>query len=131
MMMNEISQKAVVIDNGTGYTKMGYAGNLDPDFVFPTAIADISKKSNLTVSNKTDEYNFYIGYDGLDLARKSNSHSLTYPMSDGIIDNWDLMEKFWHQSIYHYLKCDPQEHAFVLVNNIIIYIYVYIYNILF
>ena len=27
---------------------------------------------------------------------------------------WDLIEKYWHQSIYGYLKCDPQEHNFVL-----------------
>ncbi len=24
---------AIVIDNGTGFTKMGYSGNLTPDFV--------------------------------------------------------------------------------------------------
>ena len=35
-------------------------------------------------------------------------------MKDGIIESWDLMEKYWHQSIYGYLKCDPQEHYFVL-----------------
>ncbi len=29
----------VVIDNGTGYTKMGYAGNNDPQFILPTLIA--------------------------------------------------------------------------------------------
>jgi actin-related protein 3 len=43
-------------------------------------------------------------------------------MQNGVIDNWDLMEKFWHQSIYHYLKCDPQEHYFVLVIFDIIFI---------
>ena len=47
---------AVVIDNGTGFTKMGYAGNLDPDFVIPTAIADLDKKSTLGISLKHDEY---------------------------------------------------------------------------
>ena len=51
-------KNAVVIDNGTGFTKMGYAGNLDPDFVFPTAIADLAKKSNLSVSTKNDGYMF-------------------------------------------------------------------------
>lgn len=30
----------VVIDNGTGYTKMGYAGNMEPSYLIPTAIAD-------------------------------------------------------------------------------------------
>lgn len=31
--------RAVVIDNGSGYTKCGYAGNVKPDYVFPTVIA--------------------------------------------------------------------------------------------
>lgn len=29
----------VVIDNGTGYTKMGYAGNVDPSYLIPSTIA--------------------------------------------------------------------------------------------
>ena len=105
---------AVVIDNGTGFTKMGYAGNLDPDFVIPTALADLDKKSTLSVSNKNDEYNYYIGEQAINQAKQSKHHTLTYPMQDGIIESWDLMEKYWHQSLYHYLKCDPQEHYFVL-----------------
>ena len=107
-------KNAVVIDNGTGFTKMGYAGNLDPDFVFPTAIADLAKKSNLSVSTKNDEYNYYIGDEALRIQSESNNHVTYYPMQNGIVDNWDMMEKYWHQSIYNYLKCDPQEHYFVL-----------------
>ena len=105
---------AVVIDNGTGFTKMGYAGNLDPDFVIPTAIADLEKKSTLSVSTKNDEYNYFIGDEAIAKARESDKHKLIYPMQKGVIEDWDLMEKFWHQSIYNKLKCDPQEHYFVL-----------------
>jgi actin-related protein 3 len=105
---------AIVIDNGTGYTKMGYAGNLDPDFVIPTAIADLEKKSTLSVSTKNDEYNYFIGDEAIAKARESDKHKLIYPMQKGVIEDWDLMEKFWHQSIYNKLKCDPQEHYFVL-----------------
>ena len=109
-----MDKQAVVIDNGTGFTKMGYAGNLDPDFVIPTAIADLDKKSTLGVSIKNDEYDYYIGEQAINQAKTSKKHKLTYPMQDGIIESWDLMEKYWHQSIYGYLKCDPQEHNFVL-----------------
>ena len=36
----------VVIDNGTGYSKMGYAGNLDPSYIIPSTIAtSLSKVS--------------------------------------------------------------------------------------
>jgi actin-related protein 3 len=35
----------VVIDNGTGYTKMGYAGNLEPSYLIPSVIATNVKKN--------------------------------------------------------------------------------------
>jgi actin-related protein len=39
-----MEHKTVVIDNGTGYTKMGYAGNFDPNYIIPTCIADCPEK---------------------------------------------------------------------------------------
>ena len=39
----------VVIDNGTGYTKMGYAGNVDPSYIIPSTIAtSLNKVSALS-----------------------------------------------------------------------------------
>ena len=93
---------------------MGYAGNLDPDFIIPTAIAELDKKSTLLTSNKNDEFNYAIGYDALSLARDSKEHALVYPMANGLVSSWDLMEKYWNHSIYHYMKCDPESHYFVL-----------------
>ena len=56
----------VVIDNGTGYTKMGYAGNSEPSFDIPTLITDKgdqSSKATYTMSNKkiTETLDFCIG----------------------------------------------------------------------
>ncbi|CAM8919248.1 unnamed protein product [Rhodiola kirilowii] len=33
------SRPAVVIDNGTGYSKMGFAGNIEPSFIVPTVVS--------------------------------------------------------------------------------------------
>ena len=47
--------KVAVIDNGTGYTKMGYAGNTEPSFDIPTLITDAgdtSSKAGWTMSNR-------------------------------------------------------------------------------
>ena len=33
-----MNSKIAIIDNGTGYTKMGYAGNMQPSFDIPTLI---------------------------------------------------------------------------------------------
>lgn len=42
------------------------------------------------------------------------TYDLSYPIRSGLISDWELMEKFWHRSIYSYLKCEPEEHVFVL-----------------
>lgn len=33
---------AIVIDNGTGYTKLGYAVNKEPQFIIPSGECDLS-----------------------------------------------------------------------------------------
>ena len=40
----------VVVDNGTGYTKLGYAGNFEPSYVLPTTIAEKAVKVGHTIS---------------------------------------------------------------------------------
>ena len=41
----------VVIDNGTGFTKMGYAGNMEPSYLIPTTIATpVNKVRHLSLA---------------------------------------------------------------------------------
>ena len=47
--MSELSP--VVIDNGTGYTKMGYAGNMEPSYLIPTVIADSVNKGTTKMAS--------------------------------------------------------------------------------
>ena len=32
----------------------------------------------------------------------------------GQIADWEGIEKFWHKSIYDYIRCEPEEHKFIL-----------------
>jgi actin-related protein len=45
-----IDPAPVVIDNGTGFTKMGYAGNMEPSYLIPTIIAKKVQKVSHTTS---------------------------------------------------------------------------------
>lgn len=115
----------VVIDNGTGYSKMGYAGNLDPSYIIPSTIAtNLGKVSiifipDLTLSlfqkgtNKFEnpDLDFYIGDEAIS---HSKSHQLSYILKSGQIEDWEGIEKFWHKSMYSYLRCEPEEHRFIL-----------------
>lgn len=38
-----------------------------------------------------------------------------YPIRHGIVEDWDLMERFWEQAIFKYLRAEPEDHYFLLV----------------
>eukprot|EP00164_Ancoracysta_twista_P000685 GFYU01000908.1.p1 GENE.GFYU01000908.1~~GFYU01000908.1.p1 ORF type:complete len:416 (+),score=104.84 GFYU01000908.1:87-1334(+) len=100
----------IVIDNGTGYTKMGYAGNCEPNFIVPSVIATREEKG--AQSRGIDDLDFYIGDEAFDKSKKG--YGLSYPIRQGQIDNWDHMERYWQRCIFQYLRCEPEDHYFLL-----------------
>ncbi|CAG8482201.1 7850_t:CDS:2 [Ambispora leptoticha] len=97
----------VIMDNGTGYTKLGFAGNNAPSFVFPTAIATRDSSSKRGI----EDLDFFIGNEAIS---NSKTYGLHFPIRHGQIENWDYMERFWEQSIFKYLRCEPEDHYFLL-----------------
>eukprot|EP01125_Pyxidicula_operculata_P002108 TRINITY_DN12053_c0_g1_i1.p1 TRINITY_DN12053_c0_g1~~TRINITY_DN12053_c0_g1_i1.p1 ORF type:complete len:412 (-),score=102.27 TRINITY_DN12053_c0_g1_i1:49-1284(-) len=102
---------AVVIDNGTGYTKMGYATNSEPSFIVPTAISTKGDASKTAKVGDIDDLDFHIGDDALTM---SKTYALNYPVRKGQVDNWTQMEQLWQHCIFKYLRCDPEDHFFCL-----------------
>ncbi|SCZ89608.1 BZ3500_MvSof-1268-A1-R1_Chr9g10480 [Microbotryum saponariae] len=125
----------VVLDNGTGYTKMGFAGNSDPSFVIPTCIATRgspsgsasrapavpskpsslgslgSGSSNIASKRGIEDLDFFIGDEAL---ANNKTYAINYPIKHGMIDNWDHMERYWEQCIFKYLRAEPEDHYFLL-----------------
>ena len=52
---------------------------------------------------------FYIG-DEADVP----GYATKYPIRHGIVEDWDLMERFWEQCIFKYLRAEPEDHFFLL-----------------
>jgi actin-related protein 3 len=99
-----------VIDNGTGYTKMGYAGNSEPDYIVPTIIARPNQKAKSRQS-ETADLEFYIGRDAYN---KRLNYQVENCLAHGIINNWDNIEKYWQRCLFQYMRCDPEEHYVLL-----------------
>ena len=131
---------AIVLDVGTGYTKMGFAGNQVPSYIIPSAIATrsgpssgsaaggrgappppskpsalSSQGSNLASKRGVEDLDFFIGDEALQAGR-GHGYGVNYPLRHGLIDNWDLMEKYWQQCIFKYLRAEPEDHCFLLVS---------------
>ncbi|PVV00189.1 hypothetical protein BB560_005388 [Smittium megazygosporum] len=96
---------------------MGFAGNTDPQFTIPTVIglpnktAKTTSRFGLASKRGIDDLDFYIGEEAL---ANNKLYNLTYPIRHGQIENWDHMERFWEQSIFKYLRCEPEDHYFLL-----------------
>ncbi|CAD5206415.1 unnamed protein product [Bursaphelenchus okinawaensis] len=101
---------ACVIDNGSGYTKLGYAGNTEPQMIMPSTIA--VKDPRHQFGSKIGDLDFYIGDEAL--SPNAANYSVKYPIRHGIVEDWDLMEKYWSQCIFKYLRAEPEDHYFLL-----------------
>ncbi|KAJ6793010.1 actin-related protein 3 [Iris pallida] len=113
-----------------GYTKIGFAGNVEPCFIIPTVVAVndsfVNQKTrNSSKANCLAQYSagvmadldFFIGEDALSRSRSSSIYNLSYPIHQGQTENWDTLEKFWQQCIFSYLRCDPEDHYFLLTES--------------
>lgn len=106
---------AVVIDNGTGYTKMGYAGNTEPQYIIPSCIAiketaKVGDQAIRRLGKGVEDLDFYIG----DEALEQPTYAAKWPIRHGIVEDWDLMERFMEQVIFKYLRAEPEDHYFLL-----------------
>ncbi|KNC81360.1 hypothetical protein SARC_06306, partial [Sphaeroforma arctica JP610] len=106
---------ACVIDNGTGYTKMGYAGNSVPSYIVPSCIAVKENKvgggASKLVGKGIEDLDFHIGDEAI---ANQKTYSAHYPIRHGIVENWDLMERYWEQAIFKYMRAEPEDHYFLL-----------------
>lgn len=99
---------AVVIDNGSGMMKAGFAGDDAPIAIFPTIVGRPMYES--TTESMGDKDTFI----GSEAKRHHGALSLKYPMEHGIVTNWDDMEKIWHHTFYNELRVAPEMHTIML-----------------
>ncbi|KAJ1435662.1 actin family [Ochromonadaceae sp. CCMP2298] len=101
--MDSNNKQTVVVDNGSGMIKAGFAGDDLPKRVF-SSVVGVPKSSLL--HEKRD----YVGLCG---AQSSRGVSLSYPIKKGIVTDWDGMEKIWQYTFYELGVC-PEEHPVLL-----------------
>ena len=99
---------AVVIDNGSGVCKAGFAGDDAPRSVFSTIVGR-PKVPGIMVG--LDQNEVYVGEEAM---QKRGVLRFGHPIEHGIVKNWDDMEKVWHHTLYSELKVSPEEHPILM-----------------
>eukprot|EP01095_Lingulamoeba_sp_RSL-Kostka_P013472 TRINITY_DN559_c3_g1_i1.p1 TRINITY_DN559_c3_g1~~TRINITY_DN559_c3_g1_i1.p1 ORF type:complete len:390 (-),score=134.56 TRINITY_DN559_c3_g1_i1:136-1305(-) len=103
----EISE-SIVIDNGSDMLKAGFAGDDAPRSVFPSVVG---KKKYLGGIPDLHVKEIYIGDEAF---AKRGILKLQHPISNGIITNYDYMEKIWEETFYNELRVAPEDHQVLL-----------------
>jgi actin-related protein len=92
--------QAIVVDNGSGLIKAGFAGDDEPRTIL----------SNTVCQMRSSKDAFRVGAAWTD----REIQSIRYPIENGIVTNWDDMEKIWHHIFHKELHVSPAEHPVLI-----------------
>ncbi|PWN88544.1 Actin/actin-like protein [Acaromyces ingoldii] len=106
-----MDERPVVVDNGTGFVKVGYAGSNFPEFVFPSIVgrpilrveerdAAAGEIKDIMVGTEAEEFRNYL--------------QVTQPMEHGIVKDFADMRHVWNYTFDEKLRIDPRGRKILL-----------------
>ncbi|KAM9901211.1 hypothetical protein OXX79_004679 [Metschnikowia pulcherrima] len=93
-----------VLDQGTGFVKIGRAGTNFPDYTFPSLVGRPilrAEERNALVPENIEIKDIMCGSEASEVR---SLLQISYPMENGIIKNWEDMEHLWDYAFYERMK---------------------------
>lgn len=89
-------QRVIVCDNGTGYVKAGFAGDNFPTAFFPSMMGrPVLRAGESAIDGRAASGSAKDLFIGDEAAEKRALLDISYPIENGVIQNWDDTIKLW------------------------------------
>lgn len=102
-MTDTLHNAPIVLDNGSGTIRAGFAGDDLPKCYFPSFVG---RPKHLRVLAGALEGDVFIGQRAQELR---GLLKIRYPLEHGIVTDWDDMEKIWDFVYKEELKTQSEE----------------------
>lgn len=102
-MTENLHNAPIVLDNGSGTTRAGFAGEDVPKCYFPSFVGRPKHTKVLAGGLEGDTF---IGQRAQDLR---GLLKITYPLEHGIVTDWDDMEMIWQYVYTEELKTKSED----------------------
>ncbi|MCJ1273877.1 Actin-like protein [Puttea exsequens] len=107
-MTETLHNAPIVLDNGSGTIRAGFAGEDLPKCYFPSFVG---RPKHLRVLAGALEGDVFIGKRAEELR---GLLKIRYPLEHGVVTNWDDMERIWQFVYQEELKTMSEEHPVLL-----------------
>lgn len=104
----EEGSAAFIVDSGSGFVKIGVAGDDSPKSYFPTIIGKPKQPGQMIGMDQKD---IYIGHE---VTSKEGLLEISRPIVDGQIVDMADMEKMWHHGFFNELQMTPEDSPILL-----------------
>lgn len=105
-----MSKKPVIVDNGTGYVKAGYAADNFPTLIFPSMVG----RPLMRYDEEFQDIELKDIMVGDECAKYRHMLSTSYPVENGIVKDWQGMKDLWDYTFHERFKLTPSEHKIML-----------------
>ncbi|XP_026469996.1 actin-like [Ctenocephalides felis] len=98
----------IVLDNGTGFCRAGFAGSEQP---FISGRCAVGHSFGTTSDVDQPSSTCFVGKD---LVSKRPNVRISYPMKNGIVTEWEHMQCIWEHIFLNEMKVDPSNHSILI-----------------
>ncbi|OMJ73231.1 hypothetical protein SteCoe_28105 [Stentor coeruleus] len=102
--------QALVLDNGSGFCKVGFASDEAPKSSFSSVVG---KPRNPSIIIGTEQKDAYVGDEA---QMRRGVLNMSYPISRGIVQNWEDMERVWAHAFNNELRTATDDHPVFITN---------------